>query len=169
MEKVCIDDVENAVQPAAVMRQLTEPLGTTDFAINYYELEPGDSFAFAYHRHEVQEEVFYVQSGTATFETESGQVDVDAGEIVRFSPGEFQRGWNVGDDLVVALAFGAPLEYGEQVKLRDCPTCEEATDHEIRRRSDAGALGGEVAFTVCTDCETETGEWTRGSMPGKVP
>ncbi len=63
MEKVRIEDVENAVQPAAVMRHLTEPLGATDFAMNYYELEPGDSFAFAYHRHEVQEEVFYVQSG----------------------------------------------------------------------------------------------------------
>lgn len=169
MEKIRIDEVENAVQPAAVMRQLTKPLGTTDFAINYYELEPGDSFAFAYHRHEVQEEVFYVQSGTATFETESGEIEVGAGEIVRFPPGEFQRGWNHGDDRVVALAFGAPLEYGEQVKLRDCPTCGEATDHEIDRRSDADAPGGEVAFTVCTECGTETGEWTKGSMEGEVP
>jgi uncharacterized cupin superfamily protein len=63
MEHVAIADVENSVQPAAVMRQLTEPLGATDVAVNYYELEPGDSFAFAYHSHEDQEELFYVQSG----------------------------------------------------------------------------------------------------------
>lgn len=71
MGKVRIDNVDNSIQPAAVMRHLTKPLGTTDLAINYYELEPGDSFAFAYHNHEVQEEVFYVHDGTATFETEA--------------------------------------------------------------------------------------------------
>jgi uncharacterized cupin superfamily protein len=81
MEKVRIEDVENSVQPAAIMRPLTEALGTTDLAVNYYELEPGDSFAFAYHSHEIQEEVFYVQAGTATFETETGAVDVGAGEL----------------------------------------------------------------------------------------
>lgn len=169
MERVAIEDVENALQPAAVMRHLTEPLGLTDFAMNYYELERGDSFSFAYHQHEVQEEVFYVQSGTATFETEAGDVEVGPGEIVRFPPGEFQRGWNWGDEQVIALAFGAPLEYGEQMKLRDCPTCGKATDHRIERQSDADAPGGEVAVTICKDCGTETGEWTKGSMPGEVP
>ncbi|NEU58625.1 cupin domain-containing protein [Halorussus sp. MSC15.2] len=169
MEKVRIEDVENAVQPAAVMRHLTEPLGATDFAMNYYELEPGDSFAFAYHRHEVQEEVFYVQSGTATFETEDGDVEVDSGEIVRFPPGEFQRGWNRGDERVIAFAFGAPLEYGEQVKLRDCPDCGEATDQELERRSDDDASSGDIVVAVCKECGTETGEWSEGSMPGQVP
>jgi len=124
MEKVRIDDVDNSVQPAAVMRPLTEALDATDIAINYYELEPGDSFAFAYHNHELQEELFCIQSGTATFETESGPVTVAAGEIIRFDPGEFQRGWNRGDERVRALALGAPLEYGEQRTLRHCPDCE---------------------------------------------
>lgn len=169
MEKVRIDDVENAVQPAAVMRQLTTLLETSDFAINYYELEPGDSFAFAYHRHEVQEEVFYVQSGVATFETESGEVDVKAGEIIRFPPGEFQRGWNFGDDQVIALALGAPLEYGEQTKLRDCLECGESTDHALERRSDSDTSNGGVVVAICKDCGTETGEWTEGSMSGQVP
>jgi uncharacterized cupin superfamily protein len=57
MEKIRIKELENSIQPAAVMYHLTEALCLTDFAINYYELEPGDSFAFAYHNHEVQEEV----------------------------------------------------------------------------------------------------------------
>lgn len=114
MEKLAVEDVDNDINPAAVRRRLTDPLGLSDFAMNYYELEPGDSFAYAYHEHEIQEEVFYVISGTVTFDTEDGPVEVGPEEAVRFSPGEFQRGWNRGDDRVVALALGAPLEYGDR-------------------------------------------------------
>ena len=164
MEKVRIDDVENSVQPAAVMRQLTEPLGTTDLAINYYELEPGDSFAFAYHNHEVQEELFYVIAGTATFETEDGPITVAEGEIIRFDREEFQRGWNYGDEPVTALALGAPLEYGKQVKLRYCPNCDEKTDNRLERTGD-----DKTVVAICKTCDTDTGEWYEGSMDGQVP
>jgi uncharacterized cupin superfamily protein len=164
METVRIDEVDNSVQPAAVMRQLTEPLGATDLALNYYELEPGDSFAFAYHSHEVQEELFYVQSGTATFETEDGDVTVEAGEIIRFDRGEFQRGWNRSDERVVALALGAPLEYGEQEKLRYCPDCEADTDSRLK-----SAAADDAVVARCNRCGTETGRWVRGSMEGEVP
>ncbi len=54
--------------------------------------------------------MFLVQSGTATFETEDGDVRVGAGEASRFAPGEWQRGHNEGDERVVALALGAPQE-----------------------------------------------------------
>jgi len=164
MEKVRIDEVENSVQPAAVMRPLTDALGATDLAVNYYELEPGDSFAFAYHSHEVQEEVFYVQEGTATFETEDGDVDVSAGEIIRFDRGEFQRGWNRGGERVRALALGAPLAYGEQPKLRHCAGCGEETESELVAAEDEPAV---VAH--CSVCGAETGRWYRGSMDGEVP
>lgn len=155
MEKVRIEDVESVVQPAAIMRPLTEPLGTTDLAINYYELEPGDSFAYGYHVHEIQEEVFYVLSGTATFETETGAVPVAAGEVVRFPPGEYQRGVNEGDERVTALALGAPLEYGEQTMLRECVTCDERTPNRI-----TSADEGDARLTLCEECGTETGRWT---------
>ncbi|MCU4718107.1 cupin domain-containing protein [Halapricum hydrolyticum] len=164
MEKVRIDEVENSLQPAAVMRPLTDALGATDLAINYYELEPGDSFAFAYHSHEIQEEVFYVQEGTATFETEDGPVEVAGGEVVRFGPEEFQRGWNRSDERVRALALGAPLEYGTQPKLRYCPDCEEETDNRLARTDDDAAV---VAY--CERCGAETGRWYEGSMDGEVP
>lgn len=166
MEKVCISEEENRVQPAAVMRNLTNPLGLTDLAINYYELEPGDSFAYAYHSHEVQEEVFYIQSGTATFETEVGDVTVEAGEIVRFGRGEFQRGWNRGDERVVALAMGAPLEYGTQVKLRHCESCGAQTDTRLEREDEDGEP---MTVAYCVECGAENGRWYRGSMPGEVP
>ncbi|WP_311173617.1 cupin domain-containing protein [Halobellus ordinarius] len=164
MKKVRIEEVENDAQPAAVMRRLTEPLGVTDFAINYFELEPGDSFAFAYHSHEVQEEVFYVHDGTATFETEHGTRQVDTGEVIRFDREEFQRGWNEGEEIVRAIALGAPLEYGTEIKLRHCPTCEERTDNRLERTDSRTTT---VAY--CKECGTETGRWQRGSMEGKVP
>lgn len=166
MEHVRIDDVENSVQPAAVMRHLTDPLGLTDLAINYYELEPGDSFAFAYHSHEIQEEVFYIQSGTATFDTEDGPIDVSAGEIIRFGRDEFQRGWNRGDERVIALALGAPLDYGHQPKLRHCPSCDGMTHNRLERDHEDGE---ERVVAYCEDCGTETGRWWRGSMHGAVP
>jgi len=166
MQRVRIDDVDNDVQPAAVMRKLTKPLGLTDFAMNYYELEPGDSFAYAYHNHAVQEEVFYVIEGAAVFETEGGRIEVDAGEAVRFGRGEFQRGWNRGEERVIALALGAPLDYGKQVKLRDCPDCGEATDNRLERVDENGE---EVVVAECTECGTETGRWYEGPMDGTVP
>jgi uncharacterized cupin superfamily protein len=185
MERVRVDDVENDVQPAAVMRKLTRPLGLTDLAINHYELEPGDSFSFAYHSHGVQEEVFYVIEGTATFDTggprsgpesasggtasDESSVEVGAGEAIRFDRGEFQRGWNRGEERVVALALGAPLEYGEQVKLRDCPDCGEPTDNRLKRVESDGEGGEDVVVAYCEECGAETGRWYRGSMAGEVP
>lgn len=164
MEKVAVADLDNSIQPAALMKPLTEPLGLTDMALNYYELEPGDSFAYAYHNHEVQEEAFFVVSGVATFDTEDGPVEVGPNEAVRFDREEFQRGWNRGEERVVALALGAPLEYGTQVKLRFCPACDEETDTDLARADDE-----EAVVAVCKECGTETGRWYRGSMAGEVP
>lgn len=169
MQKIGVDDVDNSVQPAAVMRPLTDAIGATDVAINYYELEPGDSFAFAYHSHSVQEELFYVQAGTATFETEDGDVSVEAGELIRFGPGEFQRGWNRGDEPVVALAIGAPLEYGDVPKLRHCPECDDETTVSLERETATDDVDEDVIVANCTVCGAETGRWKRGSMPGTVP
>ena len=160
MEHVGVEDVNRVIQPAAVMRPLTESVGTTDLAINYYELEPGDSFAYAYHVHEIQEDLFYVQSGTVTFETEAGSVLVAAGEVIRFPPGKYRRGTNEGDERVIALALGAPLEYSDQEKLRECDTCGERTPQRIE-----SAAGGEARITVCDDCGTEAGRWTLQPSP----
>ncbi|QAU11546.1 cupin domain-containing protein [Halorubrum sp. BOL3-1] len=171
MKRVSVDDVENSVQPAATMRPLTDALGLTDVAVNYYELEPGDSFAFAYHSHEVQEEAFYVVSGVATFETEDGPVEVGENEVVRFGRDEFQRGWNRGDEPVRALAIGAPLEYGTQAKLRYCPACDTETESELRAvpDGDGDENGRDAVVAECVECGAETGRWYEGSTDGEVP
>ena len=124
MNRLRVDDVENDVQPAAVMRELPEPLGVTDLAINYYALEPGDSFSGGLHTHMNQEEVFLVIEGTATFQTKDDAVEVGANEIARFAPGEYQEGRNDGDERVRAVAMGAPQEAGETRTAMPCQECD---------------------------------------------
>ncbi|MFH5797939.1 cupin domain-containing protein [Haladaptatus sp. CMAA 1911] len=159
MEKVAIEEIESFVSAAACFRPLSTALGTDHVAINHYELEPGDSFGFCYHRHHEQEEVFVVESGTVTFETESGDVPVSAGELVRFGPGEFQRGTNRGTERVVALALGAPRVENERVDLRrDCPACGERTEAEMSRED--GDEDEAAIVAECAVCGAETGRFT---------
>ena len=154
MERTSIDDVESRMGPAAVRRILGPVLETTDVAVNYYELEPGDSFGFGYHRHSDQEEVFYVLQGTATFETEDGDVRVGPDEAVRFAPGEWQRGTNDGEERVVALAVGAPKDSGDTEMVRECPDCGDRTEQTVDWADD-----GEALVTLCLDCGAQTGRF----------
>ncbi|MXV62148.1 cupin [Natronorubrum sp. JWXQ-INN-674] len=173
MDKVQIDDVDIETNPMGVhsiRRPISKALGFTDFAMNYFELEPGESFSGGLHTHHDQEEVFYVQQGTATFEThalqgdgdtndesapasdEHSEVTVEAGEVIRFAPGEFQKGYNDnddGDETVVGFAFGAPgaQHDWEQIEsLIYCQECEEELGHGLE-------LTDEGAFRMtCTEC-----------------
>ena len=154
MERVRIDDVDRRIDTATVSRPLTSALGAENVALNYYELAPGDSFAYGYHKHEAQEEVFVIQAGEVTFETEDGDVAVGAGELIRFAPGEFQRGINTGDERVVARALGAPRESGESEIRRHCEDCGERTETTIERATD-----GDAKLTRCLECGAVTGRF----------
>ncbi|MEA5388960.1 cupin domain-containing protein [Haloarculaceae archaeon H-GB11] len=154
MEKVSLDEIDRRMGPAAVKKPLADALGTDGIALNYYELAPGESFAFGYHRHPRQEECFYVVEGTATFETEGGDVTVGAQEAIRFEPGEWQQGRNDGEERVVALAMGAPRTERETEMLRSCPDCGGRTENEIGMADDRSAL-----VTRCTVCGAETGRF----------
>ena len=152
MEKIRIENVDARPGPAAVSRPLTDALAASEVAINYYELAPGDSFAYGYHRHERQEELFLVQQGRVTFETETGDVSVESGEVIRFAPGEFQRGVNEGTARVVAFALGVPQRPGETDIRRACEACGERTRHTV------DADDGE-RLARCLDCGTVTGRF----------
>lgn len=157
MHKTQIDEVDLRFGPAAVKRRVSDALETTDVAIVYYELDPGDSFAFGYHAHDDQEEVFYIQSGTVTFETEDGDITVSAGEAIRFAPGEFQRGVNTSDERVIGLGIGAPLETREIDIYRECESCGDRTLQGIEMTDERDAL-----LTRCLECETVTGRFVYG-------
>jgi uncharacterized cupin superfamily protein len=170
MEHVRVTDVDSWMSPASAKRPLSNALGAEDVTVNHYELAPGESFAFGYHRHEAQEEIFYVLEGTATFETgepqrgsesaggdaasEDGATRVAEGEAVRFGAGEWQQGRNETDERVVALAIGAPPEMGETTILRECADCDDRTEQAVQPTDDGDAL-----VTVCEDCGAETGRF----------
>ena len=154
MEHVATNDLDNWTGPADVKRPVGRALGTEHMGLRLYELEPGESTAFGYHAHENQEEVFYVLDGTLIFETEGGDVEVGAGEAVRFGPGEFQQSRNAGDGRTRVLGMGAPADAGELTLLRECEDCGERTDQEID--SDDGA----ALVTHCADCGAETGRFS---------
>jgi len=149
MEKTAIEEIEDMMSAATVKRSLSEAVGAEDVAVNYYELEPGETFGFGYHRHPDQEELFHILSGTATFETEEGAVAVHEGEMIRFAPGEWQLGHNRGDKRVRALAIGAPQESETDLR-RECPDCGTT-----RRLSFAVTDDGEALAAYCETCGTE--------------
>ena len=148
MEKVSIGDVEpNAFGSDIDRRGLSDPLETTDLALNRYRLDPGERFSGGMHAHMDQEEVFVIVEGEATFETMDGEVTVGEAEVIRFAPGEFQSGKNDSDGEVVAFAMGAPRD-SEDVRLpQDCPEC----GHDNVR-----AIPGDDGFDLqCPDCGAE--------------
>ncbi|MFB6176944.1 MAG: cupin domain-containing protein, partial [Halobaculum sp.] len=148
MEHVAIDDVDAGAFGRDIDRRgLTEPLGTSDLAINHYRLDPGERLSGGMHAHMDQEEVFVVLDGEATFETPDGDVTVGANEAVRFAPGEFQSGTNESDSELRVLALGAPRD-SEDVRVpRECSDC----GHENMR-----AVPGDDGFKfVCPECGAE--------------
>jgi quercetin dioxygenase-like cupin family protein len=156
MEKVSIDEVEIEVNPMkvhSVRRPVSRALGTEHFAMNYFELEPGESFSGGIHTHHDQEEVFYIQEGTAKFDTPDDGIIVDEGELIRFAPGEYQKGYNdpdegEEDETVVGFAIGAPgstHDWEELESIVFCPDCEEEKPHGVDLVGDAFRLS-------CEDC-----------------
>jgi mannose-6-phosphate isomerase-like protein (cupin superfamily) len=134
---------------------VSQALDTEDVALVVYELEPGEQFSGGLHTHHDQEEIFYVQSGTATFEVgeDREEVTVEAGQVIRFPPGEFQSGHNHSDETVRALAVGAPgarHEWSALESLAPCAECGEETSHDVHPPDENG-----VMQLVCQECGTE--------------
>jgi mannose-6-phosphate isomerase-like protein (cupin superfamily) len=158
MQRITVDDVESRPNPMnvhEVRRPLSRELGAEHVALVEYELEPGEQFAGGLHAHHDQEELFYVLAGTATFDVGENResVTVDAGQLVRFPPGEFQSGRNDGDEPVRALAVGAPgarHDWAALESLAPCASCGEETSHNVHPPDDDG-----VMQLVCTECGTE--------------
>lgn len=53
---------------------------------NFVEVEPGN-FAYGYHYHEMNEEVFYIISGSGIVRTPRGDISVKAGDAITFPTG----------------------------------------------------------------------------------
>ena len=151
MERVAIDEVPpTSFETVLDRRGLSDPLGTTDVALNRYRLAPTQRLSTGLHAHADQEEVFVVVEGELAFETEAGEVVVHEGEAVRFAPGEFQSGKNDSDDDVVLFAVGAPRETTDIRVPKECPECGHGEMRVV-----AGEDGDSLECPNC-DCLLES-------------
>jgi quercetin dioxygenase-like cupin family protein len=145
MRRVRIDDVDTYMGPASVKRPLSTELETEGLSINYFELEPGESFAFGYHSHADQEEVFYVRQGVVTFEAGSAPTPtVETSETVTAN-GESANGGSAATD--EPAAKGEPsadadrIDVGPGEAVRFAPGEYQCGSNESGDRVVALALG----------------------------
>ncbi|QIB76260.1 cupin domain-containing protein [Halogeometricum borinquense] len=152
MEHIDVDDIDTFPHPMGSTsggQALSDELGATNVALNRYTLEPGEGSSGGLHTHLDQEEVFYVLSGTVTFQTAEGSVEVSEDEAVRFAPGDYHHGTNQSDDPATVLAIGAPGPQHDWEQIRvpmPCPDCEDVDALGIRFTDD-----GETALS-CPEC-----------------
>ncbi len=91
-----VPDVFGRRYPGA-MRFVTEPLGAQQVALTHRLMPARSGGKGAYgHRHETQEEIYYVISGTLQFKLEDELIDVPAGSAVRVAPAVTRSTWNDG-------------------------------------------------------------------------
>lgn len=68
------------------LKPVVPPQEAKQCAVNFVEVEPGGT-AFGYHWHEMNEEVFYIISGSGTVKTANGNLAVKAGDAITFPAG----------------------------------------------------------------------------------
>ncbi len=93
---------------------------TDKLRANFVELEPGN-YAYGFHYHEANEEVFYIISGSGAVRTHDGEVPVKAGDVIGFPAGA--KGSHVISNIsetekLVYIDFGTTLS-PEVVHLPD--------------------------------------------------
>ncbi|MCW3807112.1 cupin domain-containing protein [Plebeiibacterium marinum] len=83
---------------------------TSKCRANFVEVEPGN-YAYGYHYHEANEEVFYFISGEGVVRTLDGEIKVKAGDVIGFPTGE--KGAHVvkneSDEKLVYIDFGTTI------------------------------------------------------------
>lgn len=68
------------------IKQVIPKAEATKCRVNFVEVEPGNQ-AFSYHYHEMNEEVFYIISGTGIVRTSKGDITLNAGDVITFPTG----------------------------------------------------------------------------------
>jgi mannose-6-phosphate isomerase-like protein (cupin superfamily) len=102
-----------ATEPGGAEAEIFEPirrhLGAQSLGVNRLELQPRQRLRV--HRHEHQEEIYLVLSGTLTVILEEAEHEVPVGTLARVGPSVRRQVANRGEEPVVVLAFGAAGEH----------------------------------------------------------
>lgn len=172
MERHAIEEIEHVDHPAhvnTIRKPVSHALGLTNVGLVYNELAPGDAFSGALHTHHDQEEIFYILEGKATFEVGKNRtlIEVSEGEVIRFAPGEFQRGFNATDDWVVGLIVSAPgaeHDWAKEELLIECRGCREETIHRIEPVESGSWQAASIDLRMkCSECGKA---YTTADFPG---
>jgi mannose-6-phosphate isomerase-like protein (cupin superfamily) len=101
------------------MRSYTEGLGAEQVAFSWRQMPPGTGGRGSYgHRHETQEEVYFVISGTVTFKVGDDVFEAGAGTAVRVAPDALRSVHNdAGDDAELVIC-SVRLEGGPEGDVR---------------------------------------------------
>jgi uncharacterized cupin superfamily protein len=155
MKRVSVDQ-QSLLDEDQGLRILTDALGATDVAVNHYDLSPG-SLIGGYHAHHDQEEVFYVLTGTLSFDTPQGDVELGPDEAIRFAPGEFHVAYNDGEAPAEVIALGAPPDSEAIESVRECTACGHTFQHHRASFATRGIGPDDPAREIdCQECGAET-------------
>jgi quercetin dioxygenase-like cupin family protein len=93
-------------------RKIRKPLGVTAFGVNAVVYPPGAEGVD--HYHEVQDELYFVHSGTARFEVDGEERVLGPGGLLHVESTTPRKVSNVGDDDLVLLIVGGKDGYVER-------------------------------------------------------
>ena len=93
-------------------RKIRKPLGVTAFGVNALVYPPGTSGVD--HYHDVQDELYFVHSGTARFEVDGEERILGPGGLCHVDSTTPRKVWNAGDDDLVLLIVGGKGGYVER-------------------------------------------------------
>ena len=112
-------------------QRLRAELGVESFGLNLIRLAPRQRGRI--HKHERQEEVYIVLSGTLTLATEEGEHELGADECARVAPGVKRQLVNRGRERCVVLALGGaePHHGRDGVAFEDWDSAEGRSPQEM--------------------------------------
>jgi mannose-6-phosphate isomerase-like protein (cupin superfamily) len=101
--------------PNMEARFARKPLKLEKSGISYFKIAPSFRVPFG-HRHDEQEEIYVLLSGTARVKLDDEIVDLKAMDAVRIPVGT-KRGFEAGPDGAELLAFGAPDTDNKDIEM----------------------------------------------------
>lgn len=156
MDNVSISDVAvTSLSETVELRSLQSTLDLEHMSVNHYHLAPETRLPWGLHAHMDQEELFIVLDGSLTFETLSGTETVEAGDAIKFDPGEYHVGTNPSDTPTTFLAIGAPTDSDDIRIPLPCANCDEPALRLQLSDEDGGLVCPTCGTTVdgrCSEC-----------------
>jgi mannose-6-phosphate isomerase-like protein (cupin superfamily) len=101
--------------PNVEARFARKPLELDQSGVSYFRIAPEFRMPFG-HRHETQEEVYLVVSGSARIKVDDEIVELQAWDAIRVPP-DTTRGMQAGPEGAEIVAFGSPTQDNRDAEM----------------------------------------------------